>query len=110
MTFNDANDPLLRALARLPAAAPDETRAARLRTRCHALLERARQRNDAGRPGSDLRSDPALCQFLIQRARNAFILSKSYEAPCSSGPVRCEMSSVPSWSSTKSHGYAMISP
>ena len=43
MTFGDANDPMLRALRRLPAAAPDEPREARVRARCHAALERARR-------------------------------------------------------------------
>jgi len=48
LTFGDANDPLLRALARLPTAATDEAREARVRARCHATLERTRLRNDPG--------------------------------------------------------------
>ena len=45
MTPDYANDPLLRALARLPGAVPDEARASRVRERCHATLERARLRS-----------------------------------------------------------------
>ena len=50
MTVGDANDPLLRALARLPAAAPDEARAVRVQARCRTVIERARLRlrNDTG--------------------------------------------------------------
>lgn len=46
MTSGNADDPLLRGLARLPAAAPDEARAARSRARCHAAFERARLRRE----------------------------------------------------------------
>ena len=52
MTFGDANDPMLRALERLPAASPDEARAARVRVRCHAVLERVRQRRERPTRGS----------------------------------------------------------
>ena len=47
MTKHDQDDPLVRILSRLPAAAPDAARAARTRHRCHAAarrLERAAQR------------------------------------------------------------------
>lgn len=43
MTFDDEKDPLLRAMARLPEAMPDERRALRVRARCHAALA-ARER------------------------------------------------------------------
>ena len=52
MTFGDANDPMLRALRRLPDAAPDEAREARVRARCHAALERARRRRERPARGS----------------------------------------------------------
>lgn len=38
-------DPLLRMLSSLPQAEPDHDRAARVRTRCHAVLARRRQRH-----------------------------------------------------------------
>lgn len=41
MICDDASDPVLRALSRLPVLSPDERRAARLRARCHARLRRA---------------------------------------------------------------------
>ncbi len=46
MTVGDENDSMLRALGRLPGAAPDETREARVRAQCHATLERARLRSE----------------------------------------------------------------
>ena len=52
MTFDDGHDPLLRALARLPAAPPDEARAARVHARCATALEHARLRRE--HPGSRL--------------------------------------------------------
>jgi len=38
------NDPVLRMLRRLPALTPDESRAARVRARCHATLAREQAR------------------------------------------------------------------
>jgi hypothetical protein len=52
MTSGDANDPMLRALGRLPAAAPNEARETRVRARCHAALERARRRRERPARGS----------------------------------------------------------
>ncbi len=37
-------DPLLRLIATLPSAEPDAARAARVRAKCHAALERRRPR------------------------------------------------------------------
>jgi len=44
MTSDDANGPMLRILARLPAAAPDALRSERVRARCHAVLARRQPR------------------------------------------------------------------
>ena len=63
MTFGPADDPLLRALACLPAAAPDEARAERARARCHAAFERARLR----------RERPARRSTAIQIVEAAFV-------------------------------------
>jgi hypothetical protein len=52
MTIDDANDPILRALRRLPDAAPDEPRGARVRARCHAALDRARRGRERPARGS----------------------------------------------------------
>lgn len=46
MTLGDANDPVLRALANLPAAASDVAREARVRARCRAALEQVRLRRE----------------------------------------------------------------
>ena len=48
------NDPLLERLARLPDAAPDPDRIARLRARCHARLARRPPR--ASRPSARARA------------------------------------------------------
>jgi hypothetical protein len=57
MTSGHANDPLLRALARLPEAAPNDARASRVRERCHAALERSRLRSGrAARPATIARA------------------------------------------------------
>jgi hypothetical protein len=51
MTPDHAHDPLLGALAQLPAAAPNDARASRVRARCHAALERARLDRDRAARG-----------------------------------------------------------
>jgi hypothetical protein len=46
MTFDDGNDPLLRALRRLPGAEPDAARDASVRGRCRATLVGRRRRDE----------------------------------------------------------------
>jgi hypothetical protein len=43
------NDPLIRAIANLPLAAPDANRSAQVRARCHARLGRMGLRRSPGR-------------------------------------------------------------
>jgi hypothetical protein len=47
MTVDEEDDVMLRRLRRLPAIEPDAARAVRVRARCHATLERRRQRAEA---------------------------------------------------------------
>jgi len=41
MIVDDASDPVLRSISRLPVLTPDERRAAKLRERCRAQMRRA---------------------------------------------------------------------
>jgi hypothetical protein len=51
--ISEASDPVLQRLARLPFVEPDQARSDRLRSRCHAVLERRARRSreaEIGRP------------------------------------------------------------
>ena len=50
MTLQDATDPMLDVLARLPPAAPDAARSKRVRGRCQAVLARRRSNNVVDAP------------------------------------------------------------
>jgi hypothetical protein len=69
-------DPLFRLLADLPQAAPDPDRAARIRSRCHAVLARGRR---SPRRKSVQLTDAFLAglgaAYLIEAARLALLFS-----------------------------------
>ena len=71
-------DPFIRLLANLPEAEPDRPRAARVRTRCHAVLARGR-RPRASRSGRAPRVTRTLLAglggvYLIETFRQALLL------------------------------------
>lgn len=71
-------DPLFRLLANLPEAEPDRRRAARVRTRCHAVLARGRQPR-ASRSGRASRLTRTLLAglggvYLMETLRQALLL------------------------------------
>jgi hypothetical protein len=69
-------DPLLRLLEHLPDAEPDRRRAARVRARCHAALERQRQRR--AQPRSQRVGETLLvslgAMYLLESVRQALLL------------------------------------
>ena len=69
-------DPLLRLLENLPDAEPDRRRAARVRAKCHAALERTRQRR--AQPRSQRLGETVLVAlgavYLLESVRQALLL------------------------------------
>jgi hypothetical protein len=82
MTGHHDFDPLLGALARLPSALPSATRDARIRRRCHDVLDRqraARARLRAPRPlmarVADVMIAATLCAYAVMALVEAFRLT-----------------------------------